>query len=75
MMGLPTVIVGTINGPVVINRSNYDEGKHTLYVEPESNPKKQSVDWLKAQLANQGITFDGVNKKSDLLKLYEMSHG
>lgn len=35
MANLETVVIGTKNGPVVINKSDFDKTKHKLFPEKE----------------------------------------
>lgn len=37
---METVVIKTVNGPVIINKSDFDQEKHELYVEEKQEEQK-----------------------------------
>jgi len=63
---LETVQVEGNDGPVTINKDDYDPKVHKLY---EAAPKAPTVDELKATLTEAGVEIPAGAKKKDLEKL------
>lgn len=69
---LPTVVIKTVNGPVVINLSDYDPKIHEL-VEgnapaAEGNLENMTATELKALAEERKVDVKGLRSKADLLK-------
>lgn len=43
-MKVSTVVIGTKNGPVVINESDFDKQKHKLFVAKKTGPTPEELD-------------------------------
>jgi hypothetical protein len=69
----PVVTIETENGPVEINKSDFDSEKHELFgqVKKDKEPKEGTVDWYKDQLDDLNIDHSEISIKADYIVLYE----
>lgn len=66
-----TVTIETENGPVDINKSDYDENIHNLAGESKAELKEGSKPWLIEQLKAADVDFDGSLNKAELKALFD----
>lgn len=72
-MKCETVTIETEAGPVIINKSDFDEDKHKLAKVEKAEQdelKEGSKPWLKAQLDAAGIEYESSASKGDLEEMY-----
>lgn len=62
-----TVTIETENGPVIINKSDFDESIHTLATEL----KEGSKEWLVKQLESAGFGVDPASTKAQLQAMFD----
>lgn len=67
MPKLETVKIVQGEDYAIINKSDFDKGKHKLYEEPKA--QELTVKEIKAQLDEAGIEYDAKAKKDELLAL------
>ena len=61
-----TVTIETEAGPVVINKSDFKKGKHTLVTDKPAAPKAPTLPEIKTELKRLGVEFDAKAKKPAL---------
>lgn len=74
---VPTVVIATKNGPVVINEEDFDPSVHNIHGKPEpvdpvsSEPAAFNRDEAKAYLTAMGVQFAPAIRNETLMKLVE----
>jgi hypothetical protein len=69
----PVVTIETENGPVEINKSDFDPEMHELFGvgKADKEPKEGTVDWYKSQLDELGVDWSEASLKDDYIALYD----